>query len=49
MSEDKYRLPIINTIELFPIINRALIELLEDLNLSDWNKETVIPHRSVKD
>lgn len=49
MSEDKYRLPIINTIELFPIINRALIELLEDLKLSDWNKETVIPHRSVKD
>jgi hypothetical protein len=49
MSKDKYSLPIINTLELFPIVNKSLIELLKSLNSSQWNKETVIPNRSVKD
>jgi hypothetical protein len=49
MTEDRYNFPIINTIELFPIINNALIELLESLSNTDWEKETVVPGRSVKD
>ena len=40
---------IIDTIELFPKINAKLIELLKRLTPEEWNKETVLPGRTVKD
>lgn len=39
----------IDTIELFPEINRQLIQLLKSLTLDDWNKKTVLSGRTVKD
>ena len=40
---------IINTIELFPKINAELIKLLKNLSFDEWEKETVLPGRTVKD
>jgi hypothetical protein len=48
-SKDLKKLPMINIISLFPKINKSLIHLLMGLKKSDWNKETALPKRSVKD
>ena len=40
---------IIETINLFPKVNKALIDLLQSLNSENWKKETVLFGRTVKD
>lgn len=42
-------LPEIEVLSLFPEINKELIALLKNLSLSDWDKPTVLPGRTVKD
>jgi len=42
-------LPQIETISLFPEINKQLIILLKSLDVNDWHKPTVLPGRTVKD
>jgi len=39
----------IYTVELFPLINQKLIEFLQRLSSSDWNKSTISPLWTVKD
>jgi len=39
----------IYTVELFPLINKKLIEFLQGLSASDWKKNTISPLWSVKD
>jgi len=40
---------IINTIDLFPVINNNLIVLLKSLDVNDFNKQTQFPDWKVKD
>lgn len=42
-------LPEIETISLFPQLNKELITLLKSLNEDEWHKPTVLPGRTVKD
>jgi len=49
MSDNISGLPIINTLELFPEVNRNLVELLESMSNEEWHKPTVLPGRTVKD
>ena len=39
----------IETIHLFPKVNKALIDLLKSLSYEQWFKPTVLPGRTVKD
>jgi hypothetical protein len=39
----------IQTLNLFPVLNNLLIELLTSLEPGDWNKPTIAPLWTVKD
>jgi len=44
-----YNYPQIETLSLFPDVNKSLLVLLKSLNKDEWNLPTVVPGRTVKD
>jgi len=40
---------VIDTLDLFPLLDQQLIKLLRSLSKEDWDKKTISPHWTVKD